>query len=326
MITRTLRMFLVAATASLSIAAVGCAADTEDSVQPGDEQASTASASRVEIWKSEKNDKFYFHVVAGNGRILLQSQGYTAKASAVKGAESALKNINEGNLTSKLAKNGDFYFKVVAGNNKDVGVSQLYTTEAARDSAIKTLQKVGKAITNVAANSEVASRKGGVFEVFEGNDGQFYFHLVAKNGEIVLQSQGYRTKDGAQKGLESVQANGTSEKNIDIVEANDGGFFFHVKAQNGEIVGRGQVFVSAANAGRGRATLIRILEKKEQFSFKDLDAPAAVCGDFGKRFDACLGEHAEGCIDIFDGDITKCCTGVTGEPATCQDIRDHMGG
>ena len=33
------------------------------------------------------------------------------------------------------------------------------------------------------------------FQVKTGNDGQFYFNLTAKNGQTILASQGYKTKD-----------------------------------------------------------------------------------------------------------------------------------
>lgn len=33
----------------------------------------------------------------------------------------------------------------------------------------------------------------GKFEIFEGADGKFYFHLKAENGLIIAASQGYTT-------------------------------------------------------------------------------------------------------------------------------------
>ncbi len=30
------------------------------------------------------------------------------------------------------------------------------------------------------------------FRIFVGKDGQYYFHLKARNGEIILQSEGYQ--------------------------------------------------------------------------------------------------------------------------------------
>lgn len=47
--------------------------------------------------------------------------------------------------------------------------------------------------------------KMGTFEIFKGSDEHFYFRLKAPNGEIIAQSQGYASKQGAEKGISSVQ-------------------------------------------------------------------------------------------------------------------------
>lgn len=43
------------------------------------------------------------------------------------------------------------------------------------------------------------------FEIFKGSDNQWYFHLRAANGEIVLQSEGYVRKAGAQNGIKVIK-------------------------------------------------------------------------------------------------------------------------
>lgn len=45
----------------------------------------------------------------------------------------------------------------------------------------------------------------GKFEIFEGADGKYYFHLKAENGLIIAASQGYTTKQSAQNGIEAIQ-------------------------------------------------------------------------------------------------------------------------
>lgn len=45
----------------------------------------------------------------------------------------------------------------------------------------------------------------GKFEIFIGNDKQYYFHLKAENGLIIAASQGYTTKQSAQNGIEAIQ-------------------------------------------------------------------------------------------------------------------------
>jgi len=48
------------------------------------------------IWKSKKNNQWYFTIKSSNGKIVVQSEGYKRRASAVKTAKrlpSILKNL-----------------------------------------------------------------------------------------------------------------------------------------------------------------------------------------------------------------------------------------
>jgi uncharacterized protein YegP (UPF0339 family) len=45
----------------------------------------------------------------------------------------------------------------------------------------------------------------GKFEIFVGNDKQFYFHLKAENGEIIAASQAYSTKQSAEVGIVAIK-------------------------------------------------------------------------------------------------------------------------
>lgn len=44
------------------------------------------------------------------------------------------------------------------------------------------------------------------FQVFRGEDDQFYFRLKAANGEIICASQGYTTKQSCINGIEAIKS------------------------------------------------------------------------------------------------------------------------
>lgn len=93
-------------------------------------------AGKFELKKS-KNDKYFFNLHASNGQIVLSSEMYEAKASALNGIESVKKNGGDAARYDKLnAKDGSFYFTLKAGNNQVIGQSQMYSSEAARDDGI----------------------------------------------------------------------------------------------------------------------------------------------------------------------------------------------
>jgi uncharacterized protein len=53
------------------------------------------------------------------------------------------------------------------------------------------------------------------FELFEDRAGEYRFHLKAPNGEIIASSQGYASKEAAEKGIKSVQTNASGATVVD---------------------------------------------------------------------------------------------------------------
>ena len=94
-------------------------------------------AGKFELKKS-KNDKFFFHLLAGNGQIILSSEMYESKASALNGIASVQKNAAEDARFEKLVgKDSSPYFVLKAGNHQVIGQSQMYAGEKARDNGIE---------------------------------------------------------------------------------------------------------------------------------------------------------------------------------------------
>ncbi|HMQ47635.1 MAG TPA: YegP family protein [Saprospiraceae bacterium] len=91
-----------------------------------------------------------------------------------------------------------------------------------------------------------------MFEIFKSeNNDQFYFRLKAKNGQIVLSSQGYSSKSAAQNGVESVKKNSTEDAQYERKEAANGKFFFNLLAANKQIIGSSQMYANTASMETG---------------------------------------------------------------------------
>lgn len=102
------------------------------------------ASSKFEIFKG-KDDHFYFHLKAGNGEVILSSQGYTAKASCKNGVDSVAANSkDEDNFEKKVAKDGKHYFVLLAANKQIIGNSQMYTTASSRDNGIRSVHDNAK--------------------------------------------------------------------------------------------------------------------------------------------------------------------------------------
>lgn len=99
------------------------------------------STPKFKIFQSSKNSHYYFNLKAGNGEIILASEGYKEKASCIT-AISLVKAYapNDGNYERKETPAG-FSFNLKAGNGEVIGRSEVYTSKAGRDNGIESVKK-----------------------------------------------------------------------------------------------------------------------------------------------------------------------------------------
>lgn len=98
---------------------------------------------------------------------------------------------------------GKFRFRLRAMNNKIVAVSQAYESKTGCINGIKSVRKnCQSSIEDKTIEGErVPNPK---YEIFVDASIHFRFNLVASNGEIILSSQGYTSKQGCIIGIEAV--------------------------------------------------------------------------------------------------------------------------
>ena len=98
------------------------------------------------------------------------------------------------------------------------------------------------------------------FHIFRSEkDQRYYFHLKARNGEIVLSSQGYRSKQSAEKGIAAVKRRGKDEGNYETKESKSKKHFFTLKSGNGRIIGKSQLYEQAAGCKKTIQSIIKSL-------------------------------------------------------------------
>ena len=97
-------------------------------------------AAKFEL-KKTSNDKFVFNLLASNGQVILTSETYDSRASALQGIESVKKHApDDARLGRPSARNGAPYFTSTAGNGQVIGHTQMYSRGKARDAAIEAVQ------------------------------------------------------------------------------------------------------------------------------------------------------------------------------------------
>ena len=100
-----------------------------------------------------------------------------------------------------------FKFDLKAGNGEVIATSEVYSSKAACLNGIASVKKncVGEVEDQTVEN--VVTVKHPKFELYTDKAGEYRFRLKARNGEVIATSEGYKAKDSALNGIESVKKN-----------------------------------------------------------------------------------------------------------------------
>lgn len=95
------------------------------------------------------------------------------------------------------------------------------------------------------------------FELYKDRAGEYRFRLKAGNGQIILASEGYAQRAGAENGIESVRRNAGDDARFDRIDSASGKHRFTLKAGNGQIIGTSETYESASARDKGIASVAR---------------------------------------------------------------------
>lgn len=90
-----------------------------------------------------------------------------------------------------------------------------------------------------------------MFEIYQDKKEEFRFRLKAKNGQNILASEGYTTKQACMTGIESVKKNSQDDSKFKLKETEKGKWHFNLVAGNGQVVGTSQLYESENGAKNG---------------------------------------------------------------------------
>lgn len=89
----------------------------------------------------------------------------------------------------------------------------------------------------------------------KSTNGKFYFILHAANGQPILNSEMYESKDGAKTGIASVRANSPHDAQYERKNPGVNRYMFNLKATNGQVIGTSESYVTAAGRDGGIASV-----------------------------------------------------------------------
>ncbi len=94
--------------------------------------------------KPTSDSQFMFNLIAPNGEVILTSERYTQKPSALNGIDSVRTNSpDDARYDRREAKDNSPYFVLIATNGEIIGNSEMYSSNAAREKGIRSLKTNG---------------------------------------------------------------------------------------------------------------------------------------------------------------------------------------
>ncbi|TRO67113.1 YegP family protein [Christiangramia sabulilitoris] len=91
--------------------------------------------------KKDKAGEFRFNLKAGNGQVILSSEGYKAKPSCMNGIESVRTNSQSDERFERKQTATGHKFNLKSTNGQVIGTSEIYTTVSAMENGIASVAK-----------------------------------------------------------------------------------------------------------------------------------------------------------------------------------------
>ena len=111
-----------------------------------------------------------------------------------------------GKFVIKTGKTG-VRFNLLAGNGQVIGTSEIYKADASCLNGIDSVRRCSAGGIQDLTDEGAEQVKHPKFEVYQDKAGEYRFRLKARNGEIILASEGYKEKKSCLSGIESVKKN-----------------------------------------------------------------------------------------------------------------------
>tara|TARA_R110002110_G_scaffold205066_1_gene416702 strand:+ start:98581 stop:98919 length:339 start_codon:yes stop_codon:yes gene_type:complete len=91
----------------------------------------------------------------------------------------------------------------------------------------------------------------GSYEVKLAKNGEFFFNLLAANGQNIIKSEMYKSKAAAMNGIASIQSNCEDDDRYECKTSSNGKAYFVLKAKNHQVIGQSQMYESESGCANG---------------------------------------------------------------------------
>jgi uncharacterized protein YegP (UPF0339 family) len=91
----------------------------------------------------------------------------------------------------------------------------------------------------------------GCYELKLAKNGEFFFNLLAANGQGILKSEMYSSRSAAMNGIASVQTNCGDDGQYECKTSGNDKAYFVLKAKNHQVIGQSQMYESDSGCQNG---------------------------------------------------------------------------
>ena len=205
-------------------------------------------------------DGYRYRLKASNGEVLIVSEVYASHEGVLKAIGAVKRNVESGEIRIIEDKHGMFKFKLTSKNYRVLALGSNYSTEKSAIRASESFKKfaVKADIVEVGANAEAdlissvveinleENKTGGKF-VIERFNGEFSWDLLASNGQILCQAEGYTSKAGVMSSIESFRRN-IENGVFKVVKDKNDNYHYNLYTPSGRVAAVGETYNTRALA------------------------------------------------------------------------------
>lgn len=117
----------------------------------------------------------------------------------------------------------------------------------------------GDQSTDEYGDAESSASAPGKVDLYQSTDSQWRFRVVAGNGRILISSESYVSKQGAENGIASVLENGVDPAQYQLNQTETGKYNLRLRAGNYEVIGFTQAYSTKSSATRAIGSCVRAI-------------------------------------------------------------------
>ena len=214
---------------------------------------------------------YKYRLKASNGEILVVSYGYASKKGAKNGIVTFVKAVENGNFEIITDKAGFSHFDLFGARGaRVIAIGEFYKTVKLAESAVESVKKFfqGDKIVDIDEipqseireaifeNQKVDQSPNGKFQLIKESAKAYFVKLVASNGQVLLVSQKYASKQSAQNGLESIK-NAVTNQNFTVFRDKQNRYQYKLYSSNKQLIVSGETYPQRASCVSSVQSVIR---------------------------------------------------------------------